>query len=303
VDEHSQKLLGSVLKQNDILQEQIPSMFTLYSTPGYCAYNTIPVIELITNNRERQPDMEALYLLMPTTENVDRIIEDFPTAVIETAKNARQPKYADRHTDYQYKAAHVFFVDGTCPTLGSPGRDLPGMKALSDPLLEKLHASLDRRTEELHWLQGQRRDIAEDEYILKSYPPLFLNFWGTLIFYWCSPNTDLSSPVATEAQTFSLKTPELFFDLYSPPHKAVKARERFDQTLRLASKRVSPCHRDRHAVRYLTRHLDCRCLYHTERIPIHPILHACESWSTGRTKAERSLPRTTASRKQCKMAN
>jgi hypothetical protein len=62
--------------------------------------------------------MEALYLLMPTTENVDCIIEDFPLAVIDTSRGGRQPKYADRHTDYQYKSAHVFFVDGTCPALG-----------------------------------------------------------------------------------------------------------------------------------------------------------------------------------------
>jgi syntaxin-binding protein 1 len=73
------------------------------------------VIESIANYRERQQDMEALYLLMPTTDNVDRIIGDFPTAVIEPGNKARQPKYADRHTDYYYKAAHVFFVDGVYP--------------------------------------------------------------------------------------------------------------------------------------------------------------------------------------------
>jgi syntaxin-binding protein 1 len=116
VDEHSQKLLGSVLKQNDILQEQVPSMFALWcSMSGCCAYDSVPVIESIANNRERQQDMEALYLLMPTTENVDHIIGDFPTAVIELANRTRQPKYADRHTDHQYKAAHVFFVDGMFP--------------------------------------------------------------------------------------------------------------------------------------------------------------------------------------------
>jgi syntaxin-binding protein 1 len=76
------------------------------------------VIESIANNRERQQDMEALYLLMPTTENVDRIIADFPTAAIELGNKTRQPKYADRHTDHYYKAAHVFFIDGTCPALG-----------------------------------------------------------------------------------------------------------------------------------------------------------------------------------------
>lgn len=84
----------------------------------------VPVIESITNIRDRQPDMEALYLLMPTTENVNHIIEDFPAAVVETARNARQPKYPDRHTDYRYKAAHVFFIDGICLSLGWSCRDL-----------------------------------------------------------------------------------------------------------------------------------------------------------------------------------
>jgi syntaxin-binding protein 1 len=69
-------------------------------------------IESITNNRERQPDMDALYLLMPTTDNVDRIIGDFPSATVELGNRGRQPKHADRHTDYCYKSAHVFFIDG-----------------------------------------------------------------------------------------------------------------------------------------------------------------------------------------------
>ena len=38
--------------------------------------------------------MEAVYLLMPTSQNVDRIIRDF--------SNGKQ----------QYGAAHLFFIDG-----------------------------------------------------------------------------------------------------------------------------------------------------------------------------------------------
>jgi Sec1 family len=52
------------------------------------------VIELITNNREPQPSFEAVYLLMPTSHNVDRIIKDFSG---ETQ---------------QYAAGHVFFIEG-----------------------------------------------------------------------------------------------------------------------------------------------------------------------------------------------
>ncbi|KAG6866598.1 hypothetical protein C0991_002088 [Blastosporella zonata] len=76
VDEHSQKLLGSVLKQFDILGENVT------------------LIESITNYRDPQPGFEAMYLLMPTTQNVDRIIKDFSSPV------------------KQYAGAHLFFTEG-----------------------------------------------------------------------------------------------------------------------------------------------------------------------------------------------
>lgn len=52
------------------------------------------VIESITSNREQQPGFDAVYMLMPTSANIDRIIRDF--------SGGRQ----------QYAAAHLFFVDG-----------------------------------------------------------------------------------------------------------------------------------------------------------------------------------------------
>ncbi|TFK39881.1 Sec1-like snare protein [Crucibulum laeve] len=76
VDEFSQKLLGSVLKQFDILEENVT------------------LIENIANYRDAQPEFEALYLIMPTSQNVDRIIKDF--------SNGRR----------QYAGAHLFFVEG-----------------------------------------------------------------------------------------------------------------------------------------------------------------------------------------------
>ncbi|KAH9930294.1 Sec1-like protein [Fomitopsis serialis] len=76
VDEHSQRLLGSVLKQFDILEENVT------------------LIESITNYREPQPGFEAMYLLMSTSQNVDRIIRDFSDG------------------NQQYAAANLFFIDG-----------------------------------------------------------------------------------------------------------------------------------------------------------------------------------------------
>lgn len=54
------------------------------------------VIESISNYREPQ-QFEAVYILMPTTQNVERIIKDF--------SNDRQ----------QYLGAHLFFIEGTPP--------------------------------------------------------------------------------------------------------------------------------------------------------------------------------------------
>ncbi|KAJ7464621.1 Sec1-like snare protein [Mycena latifolia] len=151
VDEHSQKLLGSVLKQFDILEENVT------------------LIESITNYRDPQPEFEALYLLMPTSQNVERVIKDFT--------NTRQ-----------YAAAHMFFIDG-----------------LEERLFERLASS------------------AAEPY-LRAVKELFVNFW------------------ASEAQTFSLQAPELFFGIYSPPRSESQfkaARDRLEEELRFAAKIIA----------------------------------------------------------------
>ncbi|KAG1746614.1 Sec1-like protein [Suillus paluster] len=151
VDEHSQKLLGTVLKQFDILEENVT------------------LIESISSHREPQ-QFEAVYLLMSTTQNVNRIIKDF--------SDGRQ----------QYLAAHLFFVDG-----------------LSETLFERLTTS----SAEPH---------------LKGLQELFVNFW------------------ATEAQTFSLQSPGLFFNIYSPPRNDAafkSARSKLEEELRFVSKTIA----------------------------------------------------------------
>lgn len=65
------------------------SLKTIYET----AYLFIPVIENINTHRGEQ-SLEAMYLLMPTSQNVDRIIADF-------AEGRRR-----------YGGAHLFFIDG-----------------------------------------------------------------------------------------------------------------------------------------------------------------------------------------------
>ncbi|KAH9913550.1 Sec1-like protein [Epithele typhae] len=88
VDEHSQRLLNSVLKQYDILEENVTQ------------------IESIANHREPQPGLEAMYILMATSQNVERIIKDCSGA---------QPVYS---------GVHLFFVD-----------------ALPEPLFQRLMSS------------------------------------------------------------------------------------------------------------------------------------------------------------------
>ncbi|KAF6761496.1 ras opposite [Ephemerocybe angulata] len=142
VDEHSQKLLNSVLKRFDILEENVTD------------------IQLITNPRDPQPGFEAIYMVMPTTPNVDRIIGDFTN---------RQ----------QYAAAHLFFIEG-----------------LSEELFQRLTSA-----------EGA-----------------VLNIW------------------ATEAQTFSLNEPGLFFSIYSPPRTEAAykgARDRIEEDLRFTSKMIA----------------------------------------------------------------
>jgi syntaxin-binding protein 1 len=52
------------------------------------------VIETINTYRDPQPEFEALYMLMATSQNIERIIKDFTGT-------------------RQYAAAHLFFIDGT----------------------------------------------------------------------------------------------------------------------------------------------------------------------------------------------
>lgn len=93
MDEFSQKLLGSVLKQFDILEENVTCMFSPLITCLSDSSQRV-VIESITSNRDPQPEFEAIYLLMPTSQNVDRVIKDFSNGF------------------RQYAAAHLFFIEG-----------------------------------------------------------------------------------------------------------------------------------------------------------------------------------------------
>ncbi|KAI9464431.1 Sec1-like protein [Lactarius psammicola] len=152
IDEHSQQLLNSVLKQFDILEENVT------------------LIESITSNREAQPGFDAVYILMPTSANIERIVRDF--------SGGRQ----------QYAGAHLFFVD-----------------ALVEELFQRLTSS-------------------PAEPYLRGLQDLYINFW------------------AMESQAFSLRVPEHFFSMYSPPRSDATARaerDRVEEDIRFAAKSIA----------------------------------------------------------------
>lgn len=77
VDEHAEKFLKASLKQFDVLEQNVT------------------LIESLASHREPQ-SLEAMYILMPTSKNVKRIIEDF------TPFEGGRPMYG---------GAHLFFID------------------------------------------------------------------------------------------------------------------------------------------------------------------------------------------------
>ncbi|OMH79315.1 Syntaxin-binding protein 2 [Zancudomyces culisetae] len=82
VDKHSLKLISSVLKLYDLLEEDVS------------------IVETITKSRQPFTDREAVYFLSPTKESVSRFIDDF------TKKGPGWNKGA------MYAGAHLFFTTG-----------------------------------------------------------------------------------------------------------------------------------------------------------------------------------------------
>lgn len=84
---------------------------------------------------------------------------------------------------------------------------------------------------------------------------------------------------AIESQAFSLKSPEQFFSLYSPPktESAFKAsRERLEEDIKFTARVVSPSHTPQIDL-IAHGHQDRQRVHQSERISIHPVLYALSS--------------------------
>ncbi|GAA5858275.1 hypothetical protein JCM8547_004630 [Rhodosporidiobolus lusitaniae] len=118
VDQFTQHMLHSVLSTYDVLEEGIQQ------------------VDLITAHRSPQPRLAAVYLLMPTTQNVDLILRDYnPAPPVQQGKSkSKQPQ--QQVEPPKYAAAYVNFLDGINDALvgkltdGLPDNYLQGLKEL-----------------------------------------------------------------------------------------------------------------------------------------------------------------------------
>ncbi|GAA6059866.1 hypothetical protein JCM10212_007071 [Sporobolomyces blumeae] len=119
VDQYTQSMLNSVLSTYDVLEEGIQQ------------------VDLITSYRSPQPRLAAVYLLMPTTQNVELVLRDYnstPPPAAGKASKKSQPTGPPEPP--KYAAAYINFMDGINDALigrltdGLPEQYLQGLKEL-----------------------------------------------------------------------------------------------------------------------------------------------------------------------------
>ena len=168
---------------------------------------------MITNHRQPQPRLAAVYLLMPTSLNVDLILRDYaPSAQPEpTGKSSkRQVAPQTPQEPPKYAAAYVNFMEGEAV-----------------PLLSRARRQVKRLTARLpgRYQRCPRREIdgrppgelpAGPERTLHQLPrSVPFAAAGRLTALLHMLIKDLST--ALEPRLFTTRSPRSFFTLYAPP--------------------------------------------------------------------------------------
>ncbi|GAA5827126.1 hypothetical protein JCM11251_001128 [Rhodosporidiobolus azoricus] len=118
VDEFTHRMLLSVLNQYEVLEEGIQQ------------------IDLITAHRSPQPRLAAVYLLMPTTQNVDLVLRDYSPGPPAPQGKSKSKALPPPQEPPKYAAAYINFLDGINDALvgkltdGLPENYLQGLKEL-----------------------------------------------------------------------------------------------------------------------------------------------------------------------------
>ena len=107
VDLFSRKLLFAVLDKKEVLGQKITGE-CVFDQHVLSAIDLVEGVEEISEYRSPQPNQEAMYLLMPTTQNVDRVIAEF--------SNGQK----------QHSIVHLFFIEGlVCDLTRKQDADCP----------------------------------------------------------------------------------------------------------------------------------------------------------------------------------
>lgn len=120
VDEYTHKMLFSVFTTYDVLDtgiQRAPPGHLLEPSSGSLTPPRRTEIDIITNKRSPQHHLPAIYLLMPTSQNVDLVLRDYspappPQQSGRSKKDKHQPSTPPVDNSPKYAAAHLHFVDG-----------------------------------------------------------------------------------------------------------------------------------------------------------------------------------------------
>lgn len=124
VDEQTQRMLSSVLNTFEVLNEgvQRASSHIVMLTPGRAQADLTEgttEVDVITNQRSPFPQLPAIYILMPTSHNVELVLRDHSAAPPASApsKGKKSKDMAPPPTPQgpKYGSAHLHFIDGQSP--------------------------------------------------------------------------------------------------------------------------------------------------------------------------------------------